>query len=306
MAVYDQLISRANVPVPLDVAKDVLKSSGDESVILKRAKRTPMSTKTKTQPVMGTLPEAYWVNGDTGLKQTTGASFDMPVMTAEELATIAIVPDAVFDDTSIDLWGELKPLLAEAIGLKVDAAGIFGLEKPESWPTALVPGAVAAGNTIEYNEADPGVAIAKLGQAMAENSGYDMNGFIAPAGTAWGFEAVRSANGSRVYDAANEMLYGRPMDEVSTGLWPVTTPATRLIGVDWRNVHVGIRQDITIKLLDQAVITDDEGKVIFNLAQQDAKALRVVFRVGFQIYTPANRAKGGTKFPAGVLRNAGI
>ena len=52
--------------------------------------------------------------------------------------------------------------------------------------------------------------------------------------------------------------------------------------------EISIRQDITVKMLDQAVISDAAGKVIFNLAQQDAKALRIVFRVGYQAIMPVN------------------
>ena len=55
-----------------------------------------------------------------------------------------------------------------------------------------------------------------------------------------------------------------------------------LLGADWSNFVVGIRQDITYKMLDQSVISDDNGKVILNLAQQDCVAMRVVFRVGFR------------------------
>ena len=71
-------------------------------------------------------------------------------------------------------------------------------------------------------------------------------------------------------------------------------------------MYVGIRQDITVKMLDQAVISDADGKVIFNLAQQDAKALRVVFRVGYQAVMPVNHQQldPTKRFPAGVIRGA--
>ena len=61
-----------------------------------------------------------------------------------------------------------------------------------------------------------------------------------------------------------------------------------MIAADWTNFVVGIRQDITYKWLDQAVISDDDGKVILNLAQQDCTAMRVVFRAGFQVANPIN------------------
>ena len=38
--------------------------------------------------------------------------------------------------------------------------------------------------------------------------------------------------------------------------------------------------------------TDQDGKVILNLMQQDSKALRVVFRVGFQVAQPYSKLTG--------------
>jgi hypothetical protein len=69
---------------------------------------------------------------------------------------------------------------------------------------------------------------------------------------------------------------------------------------------LGIRKDMTYKLLDQAVITDDTGKVIYNLPLQDMLALRVNFRVGFAVANPVSRpvAGAGTPYPFGVLTSA--
>ena len=79
-----------------------------------------------------------------------------------------------------------------------------------------------------------------------------------------------------------------------------------LLAADWSNFLVGIRQDITYKWLDQAVISDDEGKVILNLAQQDCTALRVVMRVGFQVANPINRIQedASKRYTAAVLTQA--
>lgn len=305
MAQYNDLIGAGDVPIPVEEAASVITDATQDSTVLLRSRNQPMSTKTYKQPVLATLPEAYWVNGDTGLKQTTKATFEMPIMTAEELATIAVVPDAIFDDTNIPLWETLRPLIAEAIGAKVDSAALFGVDKPTTWPTALVPGAVTAGNTVTA-QPDLGVSIAELGEKIAVGSGYNMGGFVVPNGFRWRLNQIRASDGHPVYDLNANTLYGLPADEVKNGSWAATDPATTLIGVDWDKVFTGVRQDITIKILDQAVITDQEGKVIINLAQQDARAMRVVFRVGYQVYNPVNRqqADKAKRFPAGIIRAA--
>ncbi len=317
MAGFNDLITRTDVPIPTEEVGELLKVMPEESVLLKRARRQPMSTKTVKQTIMTTFPDAYWVDGDTGLKQTTKQSFSQPTMTAEELAVIAVVPDAVIDDSSLPIWATLRPFLAEAIGKKVDQAAIYGIDKPASWPLALVPGAIAAGVITPGNLAatpaderkDAGQLVADLGIKMARDAGANLTGLIAQAGTAWELDRIRDADRRPIYDGIAGALRGVPFDELKNGAWSdvgTGDTAVPLIGVDWSQVYVGIRQDITVKMLDQAVISDAAGKVIFNLAQQDAKALRIVFRVGYQAVMPVNHQQldPAKRFPAGVIRGA--
>ena len=317
MAGFNDLITRTDVPIPTEEVGELLKVMPEESVLLKRARRQPMSTKSLKQTIMTTFPDAYWVDGDTGLKQTTKQAFSQPTMTAEELAVIAVVPDAVIDDSSLPIWETLRPYLAEAIGKKVDQAAIYGIDKPASWPLALVPGAIAAGVITPGNLAatpadqrkDAGQLVADLGLKMARSAGANISGLIAEAGTSWELDRIRDADRRPIYDGVAGALRGVPFDELKNGAWSSVgtgDTAIPLIGVDWSQVYVGIRQDITVKMLDQAVISDADGKVIFNLAQQDAKALRVVFRVGYQAVMPVNHQQldPAKRFPAGVIRGA--
>ena len=317
MAGFNDLVTRTDVPIPTEEVGELLKVMPEESVLLKRARRQPMSTKTVKQTIMTTFPDAYWVDGDTGLKQTSKQSFAQPTMTAEELAVIAVVPDAVIDDSSLPIWATLRPYLAEAIGKKIDQAAIYGIDKPTSWPLALVPGAIAAGVIAPGNLAatpadarkDAGQLVADLGLKMARSAGANLSGLIAQAGTGWELDRIRDADRRPIYDGVAGALRGVPFDELKNGAWSSVgtgDTAIPLIGVDWSQVYVGIRQDITVKMLDQAVISDAAGKVIFNLAQQDAKALRVVFRVGYQAVMPVNHQQldPAKRFPAGVIRGA--
>ena len=317
MAGFNDLITRTDVPIPTEEVGELLKVMPEESVLLKRARRQPMSTKTVKQNIMTTFPDAYWVDGDTGLKQTTKQSFSQPTMTAEELAVIAVVPDAVIDDSSLPIWETLRPYLAEAIGKKVDQAAIYGIDKPTSWPLALVPGAIAAGVITPGNLAatpadqrkDVGQLVADLGLKMARSAGANISGLIAQAGTSWELDRIRDADRRPIYDGVAGALRGVPFDELKNGAWSdvgTGDTAVPLIGVDWSQIYIGIRQDITVKMLDQAVISDAAGKVIFNLAQQDATALRVVFRVGYQAIMPVNHQQtdAAKRFPAGVIRGA--
>lgn len=296
---YDGKIVRSDVPIPNAVVPEIIKASADKSVVLARAKRARLSTKVTTQPVLSTLPEAYWVNGDTGLKQTTTVKWGNLTITAEELAVLCPIPNALVDDSSIPLWAEVKPLLGEAIGVKADLATLYGVDKPATFPTAILPGAVAAGNTVNATT-DLLADIGGMGGQIAAD-GFALDGFVAPTGYNWALRTARYPDGSPVNPGNSP--FGVALDE--SRLFPSTT--AKLLGVDWTAHVVGIRQDITFDLFDQMVISDDEGKVIFNSAQQDSKVMRVVFRMGFQTAIPVVRGAGGTqrdatgRYPGSVL-----
>lgn len=302
---YQSIQGRADltdVLLPDQAIKEIIQESPKSSVILNRAKRVPMSAKKAKQPVLATLPEAYWVNGDTGMKQTTKSSWDNVFITAEELAVIVPIPDALIDDADVPLWDMIMPLLNEAIGKKVDQAGLFGIDKPDSWPEAVVPGAIAKGNSIKRGQSgkDLGVDVAMLGQKIAKQ-GFGINGFATMPGMQWELVGLRNANGDPVYTSLpgtpNSGLYGYELNEVTNGSWDADQ--AELVAADWSKFVVGIRQDITYDLFREGVISDSDGKVILNLMQQDTKALRVVFRAGFQVANPLTRLGGG--YPAGVI-----
>ncbi len=303
-------INRENMPeslVPEQISKEIIQEAPKSSVLLSRARRVPLSRKQARQPVLSVLPSAYWVNGDDGLKQTTGAEWKDTFITAEELATIVIIPDALFDDSDVPLWDEVRPLLFEAVGTKVDSSGLFGEDKPESWPQGIVPAAIAAGNTITKGTgADFGVDVALLGQ-MIKKQGYGINGFASVPGLQWELTALRNTEGTPIYTNALSTggpsgLYGYPLDEVDNGAWDESQ--AELLAADWSKFVIGVRQDFTYQIFDTGVISDNTGKVLYNLMQQDAKAMRVVFRVGFQVAKPLTRIGGENRFPAGIIAPA--
>lgn len=313
MATYDQIITASDLGnggiLPVEYANEVIQGATKSSVMLQRARRINMSTRTRTQPVLDSLPLAYWVGGDTGLKQTTKAKWSGLTITAEEIAAIVPIPEAVIEDANIDLWGEIRPRLAAAIGLLFDKACIFGTDAPSSFPTGIVPMATAAGNTVAQGTgADLGVDVASLAEKMAAQ-GFSVNGFASQPGLSWQLRALRDTTGQPIYnrdltEGGTSSLYGFTLDEVDNGSWDASKAV--MLAADWSNFVVGVRQDITYKLLDQSVITDGDGKVVLNLAQQDCVALRCVFRGGFQVANPITQLEGDSskRFPAGVITPA--
>ena len=301
MAVYtdNDIIARSNntaIEIPQEVASDVIKSATTSSVVMNLARKVTMSSKSYRQPVLSVLPDAYWVNGDTGLKQSTKVQWESLSLTAEPLATLVVVPDEFIDDSMIPIWSEVRPLIAEAFGRKIDNAALFGVNKPASWSDAVYQSAAKAGNYVEIGQnkgmvagtagSDLAVDVAQMGLTLA-NDGFNLSGFAAQPGFNWRLVGMRDTNGSPIYTNLagdnRQGLYGVPFVESRNGAWD---NKTKLIGGDWSNAIVGIRQDMTFTMHTDAVITDAAGAVQFNAMQQDSKIMRVVMRVGFAVANP--------------------
>jgi HK97 family phage major capsid protein len=308
---YNSLISRdaSNDPlVPEPVSADIIQELPAASSLLQRARRVPMSSKTQRQPVLDVLPLAYFVGGDTGLKQTTAQDWKNVDLVAEEIAAIVPIPEAYLDDAQMPIWEQVRPRLVEAIGAKLDAAGLFGMDKPSTWPAAVYQSAVAAGNAVISGAGvDFAVDVATAAGKVAED-GFAVNGFISRPGLTWKLNTMRSEQGVPIYQpnlqgGLGGTLYGYPMSELTNGAWDMSE-AELLMG-DWSKAIVGVRQDISFKLFTEGVISDDDGKVILNLMQQDSVAMRVVMRVAFATANPATRlnTNSATRSPFAVVQS---
>ena len=308
---YTSLISRdaSNDPlVPTPVSADIVQELPAASALLQRARNVPMSSKTQRQPVLDVLPLAYFVGGDTGLKQTSAQDWKNVDLVAEEIAAIVPIPEAYLDDAQMPIWDQVRPRLVEAIGAKLDGAGLFGLDKPSTWPTAVYQSAVAAGNAVISGTGDDfGVDVSSTAEKVALD-GFAVNGFISRPGLTWKLNGIRSDQGLPIYQpnlqgTPGGTLYGYGMSELTNGAWDMSE-AELLMG-DWSKAIVGVRQDISFKLFTEGVISDDDGKVILNLMQQDSVAMRVVMRVAFATANPATRlnTNSATRSPFGVVQS---
>lgn len=303
--VYSSIIDRTDAAplIPEQEATEILQLVPQTSAALRSCRTMRMSTKTFSQPVLGSFPVAYWVNGDTGIKQTTDMSWRGLTMTAEELAAIVVIPDNLIADSGYPLWAEVRPWLAEAIGLTLDQAVFSGVNKPATWPQGIIPAAVAAGNVNELDSApEEGGAANDVLETFddVEDDGYDVTRIVADKRLRSALRKARDTTGQKVLDVSTGEIEGVPIEYVGFNVFPTTARA--VVG-DFNMAIVGVRQDLTWKMLDQAVITDDTGAVVINLPQQDSQALRVTARFGFVIANPQTHSPNATPFPFGVLQD---
>lgn len=297
---YNNLTSRtdASALIPEEVVRDILGKATEESAVLSQFRRVPVSRGQQRMPILSALPVAYWVTGDTGLKQTTEVNWANKFLNIEEIATIMPVPDNVIADAELDIWDESMPYLVEAIGRTLDSAVFFGTNAPASFPTNISAAAAAAGNTVtEAATAAQGGFFGDVDNAIAkvEEDGFDVSGFVAARSARGKFRSARNADGDRLdagrLNGALSELDGSPISYAMRGLFPAGGLAgtnVRLFAGDFTDFVVGVRSDVTMKVLDQAVIQDNTGAIIYNLAQQDMTAVRLTFRVGWQVSNRIN------------------
>lgn len=140
--------------------------------------------------------------------------------------------------------------------------------------------------------------------SLVEASGYKVTGFYADSTLEAKFRNLRDKNNQLLYTPGltSEIpvsLVGRPMVYDETGIFDATKAL--LIAGDFSKAVYSIRQDITYKVLDQAIIQNTDGSIAYNLAQQDMVALRCVMRLGVQVANPITRKGGSNRYPFAVL-----
>lgn len=283
---------------------EIVKEAEQSSAALASFRTVRMSTGQARMPVLSALPTAGFVTESAtlagGVKPTSKVEWENKDLIAEEIAVIIPIHENVIDDSSFDIWGEVRPLVAQELGRVLDAAVFFGTNKPATWTdAALVPGAIAAGNTLA---AGGTVDLAEdINQAFAfvEEDGFDVNHAYTGRFLRARLRGLRDADNAPIYvdslrtDGSAAAIYGQDLHYVRNGAWDATV-AEMLVG-DASKAILGIRQDVQVKLLTEATV----GGI--NLAERDMVALRFKFRVGFAVATPITPDGGASAYPFAVL-----
>lgn len=297
-------ITRTDVDslIETQVANEIFEGTVRQSKALSMFRRLPNMTSDKTKlRVLDSLPVAYFVDESTnnGRKNITKMAWDKKFINAAELAVIVPIKENVLNDTSIDIWAEVKPRIVEAFAKKIDNAMFFGVDKPTDWRDGLVPSVIAAGAEVT----ETGKLYSDINDVMTkvEESGYEVNGLIGGVGLKGKFRMMTDTTGQPLQTTEIGSVQRNFMDN---GVWDKTK--STLVAGDFKQAVYAIRQDVTYKVLDQAVIQDPaDGSILYNLAQEDMVALRVVMRLGWEIPNPVNALnETEARFPFASLKPA--
>ena len=295
-------IDKTNVEALIDtqVANEIFEGVVRESKALSMFRRLPNMTSDKTKlRVLDSLPIAYFVDESTnnGRKNLTKMAWDKKYINAAELAVIVPIKENVLNDTSIDIWSEVKPRIVEAFGKKIDNAIFNGTDKPADWRAGLIPSIVTAG--AEVTEGDNLYSDINDVMVKVEESGYNVTGLLGGVGLKGKFRMLTDTTGQPIKGTEIDSL---PKAYLDNGAWDKTKSI--LIAGDFSQAVYAIRQDVTYKVLTEAVIQDpSDGSILYNLAQDDMVALRVVMRLGWEIPNPVNALnETATRFPFANLK----
>lgn len=295
-------ITRTDVDslIETQVANEIFEGVVKESKALSMFRRLPNMTSDKTKlRVLDSLPIAYFVDesANNGRKNITKMAWDKKYINAEELAVIVPIKENVLNDTTIDIWAEVRPRVVEAFGKKIDNAIFNGTEKPSNWRAGLIPSIVTAG--AEVTEGDNLYSDINDVMTKVEESGYNVTGLLGGVGLKGKFRMLTDTTGQPIKGTEIDSL---PKAYLDNGAWDKTKSV--LIAGDFSQAVYAIRQDITYKVLTEAVIQDpSDGSILYNLAQDDMVALRVVMRLGWEIPNPVNALNETAKrFPFANLK----
>lgn len=297
-----------------EVQAEVLKSAIEQSAVLSMARRLPNMGKSQTKLyVEDALPLAYFVSKTAGVpskKQTTSQGWKNKYVTAEEIAVIVPVAESTLDDADIDLWAEIRPRIGEAFGRTIDNAVINGVNLPSTWmtDTAGVSASMAAGATAAGHVVVAGTGADLYDEILGEGGvwsfveadGFEVNGSLMHTSMKARLRGLRDGGtGLPIFGATldgNYTLGNEAVMILKNGAMSADSP---LFSGDWTQLVYSMRQDLTFKLLDQGVIQDAEGDIVYNLAQQDMVALRCVMRIGVQIANPVTNlnTSEATRYP---------
>lgn len=288
----------ADTLIPEERAREIIQGVVTQSAVLSQGRRLPnMSSRTYRMPVLDMLPLAYFVNGDTGQKKTTKMAWDKKIITAEEIAVIVPIPEAVLDDSEYDIWAEVRPRVEEAFGKVIDGAILFDVNKPDSWRDGIVTTATKASSVVTLGDSD-NLYDKVMGEdgviAKVEESGFFVTGHMADITMRAKLRGLKDSTGNPIFkaDMQNRTRYsldGSNMTFPNNGAFDKSKAL--MISGDFSQLTYSIRQDITFKLFTEGVVQNTDGSIAYNLMQQDMVALRAVMRLGWEIPNPINSLK---------------
>lgn len=296
-------ITRAEVAglIADEFGPTVIKAATQGSTALAAFPTVNMGTKTRIMPVLATLPEAEWVGDtdNTGIKPTSKMTWANLNLVAEEVAVIVPVHENTIDDATEDVLAQIAEQGGAALGKKLDQAVFFGDDKPASWTSLdLLAASVAAAQTVQVSgttgKDDLYGSFLQVAGLIAD-AGFDPTVAVAKRALRFQLANLRGTDGHPVL--SDDDIAGFDTFWSRNGAWN-TAEATAFVA-DPSTVRIGVRQDVTVKFLDQATLGTGANQI--NLAERDMVALRFKARFAYVLGNPVTPETGARSYGVGAV-----
>lgn len=284
--------------IPLPLMEEIMRIRQTQFGLARGKMRyLPMSGAGNTRriPKLSGSVSVFWTD-EAAKKRSTKPQFGLVTQTLKKLAAIVPMTEELLEDSAIDINSLLGELFNEAVAREEDEEFFNG--DGTVWTGILqntsVPSLeIATGTDFEDVTADDLLDLQdEVDSNVLAGSEYYMHRSI--------FSVVRKLKGTD-----GHYIYSRPSEGVPAMIWDYpynlsdafparadTAPDTAFIL--FGNLRVGTvfgdKQQIRVKLLDQATVYDTDNTTPINLAQQDMVALRIVERVGYLVVIPTAMA----------------
>lgn len=286
--------------IPLDLGREIIQEAKDQSTVLSLGRIQRMAAGQQDTPVLSALPAAGFVAAPLFAKPATEIQWSSLRITAEEVAATLPVPNATIDDARFNIWGEIRPALAQAIAKAVDDAIVSALGAPASFPL----GGILQAASPPIQVADPPDqpdTVQAISDAMSfvEATGLEVTGTLARTTVRGALRNLRSTQGEWLLvpptgGGSLGSLWGNPLAYTKIGFSPAATPD--LVVGDWTKLVIGLREDMRFDISTEGVLRNPaNGQVTVSAFQDDVAIMRVYMRLGYAIGRPVVNRPNGTQ-----------
>ena len=132
-----------------------------------------------------------------------------------------------------------------------------------------------------------------LAMDQVEAGGFEVTGFAGHRALKGRLRQQRNAVGDLLAEFITDRVWDVPVR------YPVSTslPSDALaVAGDWGCAILGVRQDMVFEMFNTGVISDDTGKIIRNLLQEDVTAMRITARYAYTTAVPTTLEGGECPF----------
>lgn len=277
--------------IPTTTATEILSVVQQESAVLTLGTRVPMPSGVTEMPVQTGVPVAGWVAQPGGRKPFTDLTVTMVNMKAEEIAAVVAIPQSYLDDAAVNLWNFVRPQIASAIALALDNAVLFGINAPASFPAGGITSAAYC-QTASGGANDDAATIVNDAMGLVEGEGLNVTGHVSDIKNQAVLRNIRDSTGAfllgptAAQSSGLQSLWGYPImwDQFPAG------ETEDFITGHWPALQIGVRQDITYAISDQAVVADGAGKVLISAFQDNTVVMKAHARFGMIVVKPPTQA----------------